>query len=307
MKAKLKKFISLFSPLGDNYQKAANSRYGKLIRMSSYHVYPLLFLPTWCAIWMADLRDDTIPRLLLTLLFAIGAFLTRSAGCIINDIADIKFDAKVDRTRNRPLVTGEVKISEAIILASIMLGLGLILLLTLPSKVLYIAIIALVMMLIYPLSKRFTNIPQLILGLTFNLGVPIAWLTVSTTSFFQLVMLYISFVLLTFAYDTIYACQDMECDREAGVKSFPLFIESKGRDIKQAVWHIYKLSFTTLGITGLGMSMGSSFYLSLAVMIYIINNSLDSCNIHIPNSCANHFQKISLVLAILFLGIMFGR
>jgi 4-hydroxybenzoate polyprenyltransferase len=307
MKEKLKQFISLFKPIGEKYQQAAHSRYGKLIRMSSYHVYPMLFLPTWCAIWIADLQDNIMPRLFLCLLFAIGAFLTRSAGCIINDIADIKFDAKVDRTKNRPLVTGEVGISEAIVLAAIMLGLGLIILILLPSRVLYIAVIAFLMMLIYPLSKRFTNIPQLVLGLTFNLGVLVAWLTVSTSSFFQLAMLYIGFVFLTFGYDTIYACQDIEYDKEAGIKSFPLFIQSQGKDINNVVWHIYKLAFVALGIAGLGMSMGSSFYLSLAVIMYITSNSLDSCNVNLPSSCAEHFKTITLVLIILFCGVAFAR
>lgn len=307
MKAKLKKLILFFKPLSDKYEKVATSRYGKLIRMSSYNVYPLLFLPTWCAIWIADLGDDVMPRLLLSLVFALGAFLIRSAGCIINDIADIKFDAKIDRTKNRSLVTGEVQVSEAITLACIMLFLGLIILLILPNRVLYIAIIALIMIIIYPLSKRFTNVPQLILGFTFNLGVLMAWLTVSTSSFFQLTMLYIGFVFLTFGYDTIYACQDIEFDREAGVKSFPLFIESQGKDIKKAVWHLYKLAFTSLGIAGLGMGIGSSFYLSLGLITYITSNSLDNCDIYIPSSCNEHFKKITLILIILFLGIVFGR
>ena len=307
MQEKLNKLILLFKPLSDKYEKVATSRYGKLIRMSSYHVYPLLFLPTWCAMWMADLGNSIMQKLLLSLLFAIGAFLTRSAGCIINDIADIKFDGKVDRTKNRPLITGEVKVSEAIILACVMLLLGVILLLLLPNRVLYIAIIALFMIILYPLSKRFTNVPQLILGFTFNLGVIMAWLTVSTSGIIQLTVLYIGFALLTFAYDTVYACQDIEYDREAGIKSFPLFIQSRGIDIQEIVWRIYKASFTLIGIAGLGMNMGNSFYIALVTIIYITSNSLDSCDVYIPSSCNDHFKKISLILVILFLGILFGK
>ena len=303
MKDKLK---NLFLPLASRYKNAASSPYGRLIRMGSYHIYFLLFLPTWSAIWMANTNENLTQKFLLSLLFAIGAFLTRSAGCIINDIADIKFDKKVERTKDRPLVTGEVKISQAISLTILMLLLAGIILITLPSRVFYIAIIAIIMMVIYPLSKRFTNLPQLVLGFTFNLGVLIAWLTVSDSQFFQLSMLYIGFSMLTFAYDTIYGCQDIAYDEEAGVKSFPLFIKSQGKDIKEVVWHIYKLSFTAIGIAGLGMSMSSSFYLALAAIVYITYNSLNECNVSDPTSCNNHFKKISLVLLILFLGIAFS-
>lgn len=308
MKDKLNKILLLAEPLYDRYKSIADSRYGRLIRMSSYHVYFLLFLPTWCAIWMVDEGQDWLHRSLLSLIFALGAFLTRSAGCIINDIADIKFDRQVERTNGRPLVTGEVKISEAVTLAVIMSGLALVILMFLPSRVLYVGIVAAIMTVIYPLSKRFTNCPQLILGFTFNLGVVMAWLTLSDSHLFQLAMLYIGFSMLTFAYDTIYACQDIEYDKEAGVKSFPLFIQSQGRhSIKDVVWHLYKLSFTGIGIAGLGMGMGSSFYLSLGGAIYILSNSLDICNIEDPQSCSDHFKKISLVLIIIFLGIAFGR
>ena len=307
MQAKLQKLILFFKPLSDQYNKAATSRYGKLIRMSSYHVYLLLFLPTWCAIWMADLSNNVVHKLFLCLLFALGAFLTRSAGCIINDIADIKFDAKVERTKNRPLITGEVKVQEAIILACIMLLLGLIILLILPNRVLYIAMIALVMIVFYPLSKRFTNLPQAVLGFTFNLGIIMAWLTVSTSGFFQLAILYIGFIFLTCAYDTIYACQDIEYDREAGIKSLPLLMQTRGINIKDAVWRMYRIAFTLIGLAGLSMNMGSSFYLSLVIMIYIIFNSLESCDIYMASSCNDHFKKISLVLIILFLGVCFGK
>ncbi len=307
MEDKLGKLLLILKPLTNSYQKAADSTYGRLIRMSSYHVYLLLFLPTWCAIWMADKNDDLLQRFLLCLVFAIGTFLTRSAGCIINDIFDKQFDGKVERTKSRPLVTGNVKPSEAMVIASVMLGLSAIILLVLPSRVFYVGIIAVIMMIIYPLSKRFTNLPQLVLGFTFNLGILMAWLTVSDSQFFQLSMLYIAFSLLTFGYDTIYACQDIEDDEAAGVKSFPLFIKSGGREIKDVVWHIYKLSFTCFGIAGLGTGLGSSFYLSLAGSLYIISNSLDNSNIEDANSCYEHFKKVTLVLSLLFLGIVFSR
>jgi 4-hydroxybenzoate polyprenyl transferase len=256
---------------------------------------------------MVDDGQDFYYKLLLSLLFALGAFLTRSAGCIVNDIADIKFDRQVMRTASRPLVTGEVKISEAIILAIIMSALSLIILMLLPSRVIYVAVIAAIMAVIYPFTKRFTNCPQLFLGFTFNLGVIMAWLTISDSHLFQLAMLYIGFSTLTFGYDTIYACQDIEYDKEAGIKSFPLFIQSRDRSIIDAVSSIYRSSFTAFGIAGLGMGMGSSFYLALGTAIYVTFNSLDLCKIEDPQSCLDHFKKITVTLIIMFLGIAFGK
>lgn len=296
-----------FSPLGKKYNNCASSKYGRLIRMNSYFIYALLFLPTWCAIWIADHSNDILNRILLCILFAIGSFLTRSIGCIINDIADIKFDRQVERTKSRPLASGEVTVSQAISLVLIMSLLALIILLSLPQRVLYIGGIAAIMMILYPFSKRYFNVPQLVLGFTFNLGVLIGWLSVTDTYFFSMIVLYVGFSMFTVAYDTIYACQDLQDDEVAGVKSFPLFLQSQGRNIKSVVWNLYKFSMSCIAIVGLSMGLNSSFFLALAIGIYLIYNYLDICDISKPDSCAENFRKSLVFLFILFLGTVFGK
>lgn len=188
-------FLVKTKPLQEEYKKRAKTKYGRLIRMDSYNVYPMLFLPTWCAIAMADRSDDFTARALLFLLFGLGAFLMRSAGCILNDLIDIKIDRQVYRTQNRPLVSGEVTIPEALNVLVVMLVLSLIVLFSLPKHVIIIGIIAAAMVVLYPFAKRFTHLAQLVLGITFNAGVLIGWLTVNNHSYFQLIMLYLGFSL----------------------------------------------------------------------------------------------------------------
>lgn len=292
-------------PLKKQYDKYSNSRYGRLLRMKSYWVYPMLFLPTWCALWMAS--SSTINNISLALLFAIGSFLMRSVGCIINDIVDRKIDQQVIRTQNRPIASGEVSVFEGIKLIMILLILGVIILLSLPNRVLFIGGFAIIMITLYPFSKRFTHVPQLILGLTFNLGVLIAWLSVSYEHIFQMIMLYIGFAVFTFAYDTIYACQDLQDDLAAGIQSFPVLLTKKGENIQNAVWQLYKVSGMCIAIAGLGMNMNFSFFLALAIALYLLYNQLERCDINDANSCAKHFAASNIYLFILFLGTVFGN
>ena len=162
------------------------------------------------------------------------------------------------------------------------------------------------MTMLYPFAKRFTHLPQIVLGLTFNIGVLMAWLTVNHQNYFQLILLYIGFAIFTFGYDTIYACQDLEDDLKAGVKSFATLLKVKGQDINAAVWKIYRISMSFIAISGLSMNLNSVFFFSLAAALYVLYNSLESCDISDPKSCAEHFKKSTIFLFILFLGTVFG-
>ncbi len=299
--------ITKTKPVQNLYLRGSKTKYGRLIRMDSFYVYPMLFLPTWCAIWIGDTSGSFMPRIVLCLIFAIGSFIMRSVGCILNDIADIKFDREVSRTKNRPLASGEMKVSEAINIAFFMSILAFIILLSLPINVFIIGIVGALLTILYPFSKRFTNFPQLILGFTFNIGVLMAWLTVNHKNYSQLAILYIGFAFFTFAYDTIYACQDLEDDLKTGVKSFAVLLKLRGEDIKVVVWKIYRLAIGCIAISALGMNLNSSFFFGLAGASYILYNALESCDISDTKSCAEHFKKSTIVLFILFLGIVFGK
>jgi 4-hydroxybenzoate polyprenyltransferase len=212
------------------------NRYTRLLRLDNNIGTYLMLMPI---LWALTFASKSLSQILVYfILFIIGAFIMRSAGCIINDMADQELDKKVERTSSRPLASGEVSLREAGCLVGILLLIAMSLLFYLPSVVAYIALLAIPLIIIYPFTKRVMNYPQIFLGLTFNLGVLMAWFTVSPQPSFSPFLLYIAAVLWTFAYDTIYAHQDSKDDLEAGIKSSAIAI---GKRTKQVVWRVYQL------------------------------------------------------------------
>lgn len=180
----------------------------------------LLLWPTLWALWVAG---DGKPKAIVLVIFILGTLLTRAAGCVVNDLTDRKFDANVARTKNRPLVTGSIKPIEAVILF-IVLGLcafGLVLLLNTLTVIL--AVVGALLMVVYPFMKRITYLPQLVLGIAFSWGIPMAF--AAETGRFPLVMwlLFLITFLWIVAYDTFYAMSDREDDLTIGVKSIAIF------------------------------------------------------------------------------------
>lgn len=176
----------------------------------------LLFLPAGWAVAIAA-APDQIGWLLLVML--VGAVLTRAAGCILNDLADRKLDAQVERTKHRPLAAGTVKLSTALVVLFLLLCACLLLVSTLPTRVFWLSLVALPMIASYPFMKRFTWWPQLFLGFTFNLGVLFGWLATGAPLTPAPILLYLAGVCWTLGYDTIYAVQDMADDASVGIKS----------------------------------------------------------------------------------------
>lgn len=180
----------------------------------------LLWYPTAWALWMANQGQ---PDRVTLLLFILGTFLMRSAGCVINDYFDKDFDRKVTRTQNRPLAKKSMKPIEALGLLLILLSLALGILFYLPENCFYYALCAVVLTGIYPLCKRFIQAPQLILSLAFSFGIPMAYAASNqplTESGWFLIVINILWVL---AYDTIYAMADKKDDLVAGIKSTAVY------------------------------------------------------------------------------------
>lgn len=184
----------------------------------------LLLLPGWWAIMAGGGGIGTIGwwGLYLLVVFAAGAVIMRGAGCVINDLWDIKYDRMVERTKTRPLASGEVKKSEAIFFLIILLWLGLILLIQLSASAIFIGCAVMVLVITYPLAKRITWYPQLVLGLTFNIGALMGWSSVVGELEPAAWLLYAGGILWTLGYDTIYAHQDTADDALIGVKSTAL-------------------------------------------------------------------------------------
>lgn len=183
----------------------------------------LLLLPCWWSLALASLADGrAIPNPWHLLAFAIGAFVMRGAGCAYNDIVDRDFDAKVARTRSRPIPSGQVSPRQALAFTVLLALTGLTVLVQFNAFTIWLGAASLGIVLIYPFMKRFTNWPQLVLGLAFNWGALVGWSSHMGSLALPAVVLYAGSVAWTIGYDTIYAHQDKEDDLMLGLKSTAL-------------------------------------------------------------------------------------
>ncbi len=227
----------------------------ELIRIKQSIGSALLILPCFLAIALiyktnSDITISTI--ISTTILFIIGAFLTRSAGCIINDLLDKNFDKKVERTKNRPLASKKISTKMALFFLAILLFLGLIILLQFNFQTIVGGFVALALILIYPLMKRVTYFPQIFLGITFNFGIIMAGLALNSSINFGLIILYLACISWTFLYDTIYGFQDIEDDLRIGIKSSAILFSRK--NFNNPKKSLYKISIiTTLFFIMLGV------------------------------------------------------
>ncbi len=197
--------------------------YWRLLRFDKPVGIFLLWFPTAWALWVAG---KGAPPLFLFFLFAIGTLLMRAAGCVVNDIADRDFDNRVARTKTRPLTLGEVSLREAMGLLFVFLLAALIILIYLPIACVGWAVAAVFLAAIYPLCKRFLSAPQLVLGLAFSMGIPMAFVAQGVELNSQFWMLCAINFLWIVAYDTMYAMTDKEDDLKIGIHSTAIYFGS---------------------------------------------------------------------------------
>ena len=176
----------------------------------------LLWLPTAWALWIAN---EGMPPFSLMIYFLLGTVFMRAAGCIINDIADRDIDKHVRRTRLRPLTTGEISLFQAFILLFTLLVAALLVLIHLPLACFYYAIPALLVTVLYPFCKRFLQAPQLVLGVAFSMGIPMAYIASGVLPNVTMLLLFTLNFAWIVAYDTMYAMADREDDLRIGVQS----------------------------------------------------------------------------------------
>ncbi len=208
----------------------------------------LLLLPCFWGLAIYHDKMSAEDFLYYLIIFTVGAFALRSAGCVWNDILDREFDKKVARTRQRPLASGRISLDRALWVLAILLSIGFFILVALnnhPAQV--VALLSLALVVPYPLMKRLFPLPQLWLGFTFNIGVLVAGV-IAADDYFDIGLwwLYAIGILWTMAYDTIYALQDKDDDELLGLKSSALFF---GKEVKKIVGVFYLLM--ALALVGL--------------------------------------------------------
>jgi 4-hydroxybenzoate polyprenyltransferase len=207
----------------DRYAPAAARPSLRLARLDRPIGTWLLLFPCWWSLALAEVsRHRPYPDLWYLVLFAIGALVMRGAGCAYNDFVDRDYDARVQRTRSRPIPSGQVTPTQALLYAGMLALVGFLVLIQLNAFTVWLAIASLALIAIYPFTKRFTYWPQLVLGLVFNWGALVGWAAVKGSLSLAPLALYAGAVLWTVGYDTIYAHQDKEDDLMLGLKSTAL-------------------------------------------------------------------------------------
>lgn len=278
--------------------------YLKLMRLDKPIGSWLLFWPCGWSIASAALPGH-FPDLYMLALFGTGAVIMRAAGCTINDMWDRDIDAKVVRTANRPLVSGEVSIRQAWLFLAAQLSAGLAVLLQMNWYTVFLGASSLGLVVTYPLMKRFTYWPQLVLGFTFNWGALLGYSAVKGYVDFAVCLpLYAAGIVWTVIYDTIYAHQDRKDDLLLGIKSTAIKFDKNTK--------IWLSTFTTAMISSLTLSgiMNEQtwpYYTSLAVISAHLSWQIATLNMDNPADCASKFVSNAQVGLLLFCGIVLGN
>ena len=249
-----------------------------LIRFDKPVGFMLLMWPCWFALAYMPLNQVELIRWYIY--FAIGAFLMRSSGCIINDLVDINLDKNIKRTALRPLTSKKISILEAVLLLFVLLFLSLIILLQFQINTILIGLISIPLVIFYPYMKRYTNWPQLCLGLVFSWGVLIVSMEFFNEINLYFFLLYFACVFWTLAYDTIYAYQDREDDLKNNIKSTAVLFGSLGHKF---VMIFYLIFFLIIGFLGYKssetiQSLAVIFLFIFAMILYLNKWRLDSKN-----------------------------
>lgn len=215
----------------------------------------LLLWPTLSALWIASAGQPTAEHLFI---FIIGTILMRSAGCVINDLADRDFDHQVARTRNRPLTTGRIRNTEAILIAIVLCILAWILITPLNALTHQLALLAVLIAFSYPFCKRFFAIPQAYLGIAFGFGIPMAFAATTNTVPNIAWLLLLGNIFWTIAYDTAYAMVDRDDDIKIGIKTSALTF---GRFDILAISICYAVFFSIMAYIGINFVFSIFYWL----------------------------------------------
>lgn len=262
----------------------------------------LLFLPgLWgIALWAPDWGRG----LWLAFLFFVGAFAMRGAGCVVNDLWDRDIDRKVERTRGRPLASGAVSPRQAVAFLALLCTIGLAVLLQLNMASIWLGVCSLLPILLYPLAKRVTDFPQLILGFTFGWGALMGPVAAGAPLGLPVVVLYGATIAWILGYDTIYAHQDREDDALVGIRSTALKFGERTRPFLAAC---YTSVILLLALAGFLAGLSPWFYLGLLLPAGALALQIRALDIHDPALCLTLFQSNREVGLLVAFAILLGR
>jgi 4-hydroxybenzoate polyprenyltransferase len=249
----------------------------------------LLLFPCWWSQALAQVNStDHYPNFFYFVLFAIGALAMRAAGCAYNDYVDRDIDARVQRTSNRPLASGQLSATEALIFMAAMALTGLAVLVQFNSFTIWLAIASLLIVAIYPFAKRVTSYPQIVLGFAFNWGALVGWAAIKGTIGLPALALYAGCVFWTVGYDTIYAHQDKEDDVLLGLGSTALKF---GEDTVSFVGGMYALAGVMWLVAGALAGAHLLYFLGVVLVFLQMSWQVATLDINNPSNCLWRFRS----------------
>mgnify|MGYP001578796755 CR=1 FL=1 len=272
--------------------------YERLVRLDK-PIGSLLLL--WPTLWAAWLAWGGWPRWDYLLIFVLGTLLMRSAGCAVNDYADRRFDARVERTRNRPLAAGEIEPWEALAVGAFFAIAAFGLVLYLNRLALLLSFAALVIAVIYPFTKRFFALPQAWLGIAFSFGVPMAYAAMRGHLPLECWWLMAAAFFWIMAYDTEYAMVDRDDDVRIGIRTSAIVF---GRFDVAAVMASYAMMLALLASLGAKLVLGWTFYAGLAAAAALMGYHWRLIRTRTRENCFRAFMHNNWVGAAIFLGIV---
>jgi 4-hydroxybenzoate polyprenyltransferase len=275
--------------------------YEKLVRLDRPIGILLLLWPTLWGLWLAA---RGLPNLAILWLFVLGTVVMRSAGCALNDYADRRFDAQVERTRARPLATGAIEPWEALAVAAVLAAGAFGIVLRMNALTVQLSFIALAVAAIYPFLKRFFWMPQAWLGIAFGFGIPMAFAAVTGEVPALAWALLAANVFWTIAYDTEYAMVDREDDLRLGLRTSAILF---GRHDVNAVMVCYVLFLATMAAIGAWQRYGPAYYLGLAAAAAIAWYHYRLIRTRTREGCFKAFVHNNWIGAAVFAGIVLDR
>ena len=278
----------------------------ELTRLNKPIGFMLLFWPCLWGLTLSYNFDLTLNLLIFYgLLFFSGSVLMRSAGCIVNDISDKNFDKLVERTKNRPIASGTISIKLAIIYAVILCAIAFLVLINFNKFTILMALISMPLAFAYPLMKRYTYWPQLFLGITFNYGLILAWISIKNDISLIPIIFYLGAIFWTLGYDTIYGYQDIKDDEIIGVKSTSIKFKNNP---KKFILICYLIFIASLILIGTLMKFNLFYFLFLIIpIVHLIFFQIYKLNVNDPLSCLSKFKSNNFLGFLIFINLLIGK
>ena len=278
----------------------------ELTRLKKPIGFMLLFWPcAWGLTLAYDFSSNLKDYFFYLTLFFLGSVLMRSAGCIVNDILDKDFDAKVFRTKNRPIASGKISMRLGMFYAFVLCLLALLVLINFNFFTIILAIASMPLAFTYPLMKRFTYWPQLFLGITFNYGLILGWTAINDEIELIPILFYLGAIFWTLGYDTIYGYQDIKDDEIIGLKSTSIKFKGKAKKFLITCYTSLIIFFL---IGAYSMNLNYNFYLFMTVpLIHLFLYQIKIFNLKDPSSCLKAFKSNNFLGLLIFLNILIAK